>query len=194
MAGKLSQVYAFVDAAQLRSGLESIGAPWQDLSIPDVALAALRDIRRDRDGADMVISRVWIYDAISEDDQPSSDDEAVEQWLRRNNDEMDVHVRFGRLAGDPKKAKGRRQKGVDVQLAVDALTFASNGLFDVALFVTGDADFAPVVEAIRDKGPRVAIFSFRSSLSPVLREVADRVGYLWEDPATYAGWKLPPAD
>ena len=194
MAGKLSPVYAFVDAAQLRSGLESIGAPWQDLSISDVALAALPHIRRGRDGTDMVISRVWIYDAISEDDQPSSDDEAVEQWLRRNNDEMDVHVRFGRLAGDPKKAKRRRQKGVDVQLAVDALTFASNGLFDVALFVTGDADFAPVVEAIRDKGPRVAIFSFRSSLSPALREVADRVGYLWEDPATYAGWKLPPAD
>jgi uncharacterized LabA/DUF88 family protein len=194
MAGKLSQVYAFVDAAQLRSGLESIGVPWRDLRLMDLAVGGLQGIRRERDGTDMVINRVFVYDAISEDDQPSSDDEAVEQWLRRNNDEMDVHVRFGRLAGDPRKAKGRRQKGVDVQLAVDALTFASDGLFDVALFVTGDADFAPVVEASRDKGPRVAVFCFRSSLSTELREVADRVGYLPEDPATYAGWKLPPTD
>lgn len=53
---------------------------------------------------------------------------------------MDVHVRYGRLAGALRS--GRRQKGVDVQLAVDALNSAVDGVCDVAILVTGDADFA----------------------------------------------------
>jgi NYN domain len=40
------------------------------------------------------------------------------------------------------------QKGVDVQLAIDVLDFAHENRYDVAVLVTGDADFVPLVRRI----------------------------------------------
>lgn len=190
MAEKFLRVYAFIDGAQLRAGLQELGAKWEEVNLLDIAKVGLRGVGSKWQGLDMVVSRVFVYDAVG-DNTATKEEQAVERWLRRNGQQPDVHVRRGGLAGDPKKPRARRQKAVDVQLAVDAVTWASNGVFDVALLVTGDGDFAPVAEAVRDRGPLVALFCFESRLSPVLREAADRVGYLLTDPAAYDGWALP---
>ena len=177
------RTYAFFDGAYVREGLEAAGAAWQDLNLREVAYAAPSWVGNKWQELQMRIGRVFVYDAVPEG---APEDHDVERWLRRNGNEMDVHIRRGVLVGTPP-----RQKGVDVQLAVDALSLASNGVYDVALLVAGDGDLAPVVEAVRFKGPLVAVCCFRNSISRELRKEADRVGYLPDDPNAWAAWRLP---
>lgn len=183
------RVYAFFDGAHIRDGLAKMGVDWRDVDLSTVARAAIKWVGDSWQGLPLRMTRVWIYDAIP--DEGSKDDGEVEYWLTRNDRQADTHVRRGHLAGDPRKQSLRRQKAVDVQLAVDALEFSSQGVFDAALFVTGDADFVPVAESVRNKGYLVAVCSFRDKLAEVWKEVADRVGFLPDDPKAWDAWKLP---
>jgi uncharacterized LabA/DUF88 family protein len=56
----------------------------------------------------------------------------------------------------------QREKGTDVALAVDALQIGLDGKIDIAVLVTGDADFVPLVRALNKLGIRVfaAYFEF----------------------------------
>lgn len=61
---------------------------------------------------------------------------------------------------------GKREKCVDIALAVDMLHYATvQGAFDVAVLVSGDADFLPALVRTRQRGKRVAICSMRNSAS-----------------------------
>jgi uncharacterized LabA/DUF88 family protein len=182
---ELTRVYAFFDGGYVRRRLDEIGVDWTRTSLRDVAKVGLNYIGGGW-GAAMTLSRSFVYDAVPDGADESND--AVAKWLARTNREMDVHVKAGRLRGD---GQARRQKGVDIQLAVDALSFATSGILDVVMLVTGDADFAPLAMAVREKGPLVAVCAFRAGLSPLLMDAADRVGYLPSDPAAWAGWTLP---
>jgi len=52
------------------------------------------------------------------------------------------------------------QKGVDVQLALDVLDFAHSNRYDVAVLVTGDADFVPLVRRITSLGKQALLAHF----------------------------------
>jgi uncharacterized LabA/DUF88 family protein len=58
-----------------------------------------------------------------------------------------VHVELGNIVG-----KERRQKGVDVKLAVDMLTHAFRGNITRATLFAGDADFEPLIHALVNEG------------------------------------------
>jgi uncharacterized LabA/DUF88 family protein len=59
----------------------------------------------------------------------------------------------------------RKEKGVDVAMAVDALQIGLDGKIDVAVLVTGDGDFVPLVRALNKQGIRAvaAFFDFKDS-------------------------------
>lgn len=56
------------------------------------------------------------------------------------------------------------QKGVDVQLALDVLDLAHANRYDVAVLITGDGDFVPLVHRITSLGKQalLAHFSFEA--------------------------------
>ena len=56
------------------------------------------------------------------------------------------------------------EKGTDVALAVDALQVGLGGTIDIAVLVTGDGDFVPLVRALNKQGVRVlgAYFKFQT--------------------------------
>lgn len=58
-----------------------------------------------------------------------------------------------------------KEKGVDVALAVDALQVGLDGKIDVAVLVSGDGDFVPLVRVLNKHGIRVlaAYFDFTDS-------------------------------
>ncbi len=61
---------------------------------------------------------------------------------------------------------GTQEKCVDIALAVDMLHFAMvDGAYDVAVLVSGDADFVPALMRTRERGKQVAIASMRPSAS-----------------------------
>jgi uncharacterized LabA/DUF88 family protein len=51
----------------------------------------------------------------------------------------------------------RGEKGIDVALAVDALQVALDGKIDIAVLVSGDGDFVPLVRALNKQGVRVMV-------------------------------------
>ena len=55
------------------------------------------------------------------------------------------------------------EKGVDVALAIDALQVGLGNKIDIAVLVTGDGDFVPLVRALNKQGVRVlgAYFKFK---------------------------------
>jgi len=116
-----------------------------------------------------LLARTSYYDALP--DPSAAGSSALEDYWKAVEVLDDVHMGFGSLKGLRKKA---RQKGVDVQIAVDMLVGAFAGIFDIAILVAGDADFVPVVEEVKRRGVMVAIAASSSSLSDDLRRAADR--------------------
>ena len=79
---------------------------------------------------------------------------------------------LGRLEKRPGNHKA--EKGVDVKLAVDLVTNAFYGKFDVAIVVTNDADFVPAIMAVQEKGKAVYNVGFPKSKSFHLNRVCDK--------------------
>src|ERR1700694_2309857 len=177
--------YVFVDGAYVRESMAACSLDWSKLSVGAMADSLQRLLGNGWQGEGFTVARTFLYDAVLDpsdvDEEQASkgvDPKVVEAWLTKNNDQYDTHVRRGRLA----VKKPRRQKRVDVQLAVDALQFAYHGIYDVAILVAADADYAPLVEALRDLGKLVLLCLFeRRPYSEELAEVADRVGEIDSD-------------
>ncbi len=55
----------------------------------------------------------------------------------------------------PMPQAGSGEKGADVALAIDAMQVGLDGKIDIAVLVTGDADFVPLVRALMKQGVRV---------------------------------------
>ncbi|MEM2994524.1 MAG: NYN domain-containing protein [Candidatus Bathyarchaeia archaeon] len=64
------------------------------------------------------------------------------------------------------------EKGVDVALATDLIGMAWENAYDVAVIVSGDADYVGAVSKVMSKGKNVEVASFRKCLSKELREAA----------------------
>lgn len=73
------------------------------------------------------------------------------------------------------RTKARGSKRVDISLAVDMLSHAHRGNYDLAVLVAGDEDYVPLVEAVAAEGRRVALWFFNAGLSPALERLADHV-------------------
>jgi hypothetical protein len=64
-----------------------------------------------------------------------------------------------------KKPKGTEStKIVDITIAKDMLLHCYQDNYDVAILVSADADFVPVIEAVKRMGKRVCVASFRDAL------------------------------
>lgn len=66
---------------------------------------------------------------------------------------------------------GAKKADWDVGLAVDAIRIAN--AIDVVCLVSGDGDFCPLVEFLRNQGKRVEVYAFSSTTSSKLKEIAD---------------------
>ncbi|MHB8867482.1 MAG: NYN domain-containing protein [Thermoleophilia bacterium] len=162
--------YAYIDANYIRSTLKQAGQPgdfdpsglWPHLN----AYAA---------GRPVVPSRMFFYDAI---DEAASEDQRkqLQTYLEMVEEISCVAVVTGFVRAG--KRKRREQKGVDVQIAVDALEAALSGRADAIVLVAGDADFCPLAEAVRRAGAFMLVFGYKGSMSRELRHSADVVGYL----------------
>jgi len=136
--------------------------------------------------------KVFYYDCVDErasNDKGSEDSEcmrAQEERLDAIRNQPGWHVREGRLAGARKT--NRRQKRVDVLLAVEMLSHAFNKNMQEAILIAGDDDFTPLVEELLRHGTYVQVWSDRRSGSTHLVHTADagfRMGYPFY-------WRLAP--
>ena len=104
-----------------------------------------------------------VYSAWFQGLFPASD--ATEEQLRfeRNNYHDLMHA--GVEAKYLPMSQSQGEKGIDVALAVDAMQVGRDGKIDVAVLVTGDGDFVPLVRALMKDGTRIlaAFFEFQQN-------------------------------
>jgi uncharacterized LabA/DUF88 family protein len=173
--------YAYVDGGYVRAVLKQNNHPFDfnprrpsnETVLSAGALGA----------ADIVLTRVFYYDAIPEDEEERAQHEA---YLQRIESLPDTFV------GSPgylrhRKRRWREQKAVDVQLTVDAIEVAYSGHVQVITLIAGDLDFVPLVESIRRAGPHVIVGAYEDSLARELRAAADRV-VLFDHRLSFGEW------
>lgn len=65
------------------------------------------------------------------------------------------------------------EKGIDIMLATDLLLYGFQGLYDVAILVSGDGDFLYALQTAKNMGKHVEVAYFERNVSKDLQEVAD---------------------
>jgi uncharacterized LabA/DUF88 family protein len=118
------------------------------------------------------LQRIYYYNIRQESD--TNPNMGVEQakFLDSMYDTPYVEVRLGiwKQRGDIMV-----EKGVDVMLATDVVTNAYKDHYDTAIVVSGDADFYPALQAVKDVGKHIEVAAFDMNLSAESARVADVV-------------------
>jgi len=65
------------------------------------------------------------------------------------------------------------QKGTDVKIALTAMRYASRGLCDQIILITGDSGCSVMVEELQREGVLVSVASFKEYISGDLKRIAD---------------------
>jgi len=109
--------------------------------------------------------RIYYYNVLQDPSQyPDSHREQLD--LLRKTPYLEIRL------GSTKKTLGV-EKGIDVMIATDLLYFAWSGFYDVAILVSGDADFAYAIQAVKNMGKHVEVAYFESGISKDLLDIAD---------------------
>jgi uncharacterized LabA/DUF88 family protein len=140
--------------------------------------------------------RTYYYDAINYSNLKDESDEDRDKRIAAKqafhdyvSSQQGVHVREGHVRRSPAKKK-QEQKGVDVQLAVDALEHAARGNMEKAVLLTGDLDFEPLLNSLARMGVRTRLIYVSQHAPLELRQAADDVQkitleHFWQ-------WAAPP--
>lgn len=78
---------------------------------------------------------------------------------------------------------GMKKADWDVGIVVDAIRTASS--LDVIILCSGDGDFIPLVDYLKNQGKRVEILAFGKTTSSKLKDVADEFMDLDKNPNKY---------
>lgn len=114
--------------------------------------------------------RIYYYDAIV--DGGHIDYRNQRDFFDKIESARWFTVKLGDLVESSKK--GFKQKGVDILMAIDALTKAYEAQYDTAIFVIGDRDFLPLVEAVKGAGRKTIIVCHHDNTSIDLMACFDR--------------------
>ena|SRR5258708_1824937 len=122
--------------------------------------------------------RLFYYDCEDPEQRPGEDEGTFQARVgakKRIHNAIKFasfcHLRLGRLKGEGRRK--RRQKGVDVFLAVDAMEQAARGHMKRATIITGDGDFEPLVQSLVDLGIYVTVRAAKNTCSDTLISSAD---------------------
>jgi uncharacterized LabA/DUF88 family protein len=130
--------------------------------------------------------RVYYYDGICTDENDEEYNKHKEYFNSLKKRYFFLTVRLGEAV---RKLDGTfRQKGVDILMCVDALTMAYRNHYDTGLFLLGDRDFIPLIEAVKNAGKKTYLFNYVRKVSKELIQTFDfRFGFNKE---TMERWRI----
>ena len=114
--------------------------------------------------------RAYYYNILQDSERNSQAFQEQQQFLATLYNTPYLEIRLG-------TSKVRRdtvvEKGVDIMIATDLLQLAWNDLYDAAILISGDGDFAYALQAIKNIGKYAEVGAFDRNLAPELGQVAD---------------------
>ncbi len=159
--------YLFIDGGYARTAYQhAMHTVFDDFGEIDVAIIAQQ----------ARAFRTYYYDCLDETQGNTESDVQFQQrvetqrtYFERIRSMVGVHLQLGTLTG----TRPKRQKEVDVLLAVDMLTHGFNRNMTHAALLTGDLDFRPVVEALVRSGVYVEVWFEKTTAAKELYWAAD---------------------
>ena len=156
----LTRVIIFIDGSNLYHSLE------ENCKRFDVDFAALAaKLCKDRS-----LFRTYYYNVLRD---PERTPQAYQDQQKFLSALYNVPYLEVRLSGSKMRGDVAVEKGVDIMMATDLLRLAWEDIYDVAVLVSGDGDFAYAVQTIKNMGKHVEIAAFPANLSWELANVAD---------------------
>ena len=148
------RVAAFVDYHNTLHALRRVGR--------QIDLPALRDYLAE--GRHLV--EAFLYIATHPEPDQQQTDRATLHRLRQHG--FLIRTKVGQLLPN-----GRLKCDFDLEMALDVQEFVARTRPDIVVLVTGDGDFAPLVQRLRLQGVRVEVASTPGSVSASLRAMAN---------------------
>jgi uncharacterized LabA/DUF88 family protein len=136
------RVAIFIDGANL---LHSLSEEFNRINVDFELLA-----RKLVNGRDLV--RVYYYTALPDQNQDPERYRKQQKFVDALQRKPYFTVVLGRLE---RRATGYVEKGVDIAIAVDMLDLAFTNVYDTAIIISGDGDFAHAVEVVQRLGKHV---------------------------------------
>ena len=163
--GRQARVAVFIDGSNLYHSLE------ENCNRFDVDFAAFAE--KLCNGRPLF--RIYYYNVLRDADRNPQAYQDQQKFLTALYNTPYLEVRLGsyKLRGDVAV-----EKGIDIMLATDLLRMAWDNIYDVAILVSGDGDFAYAVQAAKDLGKHVEVAAFPANLSWDLVNVADNREFL----------------
>ena len=127
----------------------------------------------------LVVAKCYYIGIVRNHDRSEKSQKMVEsqQKLLSGLENDGYEVKRGKIVYDNKI----REKGVDVQIAIDLIIGAVENVYDVAVVVSSDTDLIPAIRYIRAKGKRVEYVGFSKAPSiGMIKESDDRILLLQE--------------
>ena len=156
-----AKVAIFIDGSNLYHALRSNFKRY-DLNFVEFASKLCGDRR---------LFRVYYYNILQDQGQHPEGSREQKDFLEALHRMPYLEVRLG----GTKIAQGIPvEKGIDIMLASDLLHFAWTNLYDVAILVSGDGDFAYALQTVKNIGKHVEVAYFENNISKDLLEVADQ--------------------
>lgn len=161
-------IYLFVDGANFRQYFNETMKRWVGHEV-EFEFAKIKEFF----GAE----KAFYYDCV--DDVRGVDETSIDFDARVNEQEEKLnnireiegcHVYLGSLAGSGKK---KRQKEVDVLLAIQMMEHAFRGNMQKAVLLSGDKDFRPLVESLVRLGLSIEVVGDKHHISQDLIHSAD---------------------
>ena len=114
--------------------------------------------------------RIYYYNVLRDPDRNPQAYQDQQKFLTAlyNTPYLEVRLGGSKIRGDVAV-----EKGVDIMLATDLLQLAWNDIYDTAVLVSGDGDFAYAVQAVKNLGKHVEVAAFPANLAWELANVAD---------------------
>ena len=182
----METTYLFIDGGYLKQAYADSVQPWFG-SAGEMDFRLLTDSFKAR--------KIFYYDCEDKDRRASESEsdfklrlKEQDEFFRKIRELPGCHVRLGQLVGS--KEKRRRQKEVDIRLAVDMMNHTVRRNMTKAMLLSGDRDFKPLVESLVDMGIHVELAADAKSASQDLAHAADSFKKItFED---YHSWSIKP--
>ena len=117
-------------------------------------------IARDRDLKD-----IFLYEGVVYPISP-----VKKKWYNdlKNNSGYVIKASFDKIT-----ANEAIEKKIDIKMAIDIISLAYENAYDKAVLVSGDGDFIPVVDKLKEMDKPIELWAFKYSLSHALM---DKIG------------------
>lgn len=172
----LERVMVFVDGAYLRELCKRFGGH-DDINFAHLSWVFIRMFETFTQGikpSQANLIRIYYYDAIV--DEKHTDYEAQKKYFELIDQQYAYTVKLGKLVRSPKTKF--KQKGVDILMAIDALTKAYRNHYETGMFLIGDGDFKPLIEAVKDAGKKtIGVFHQPTCSKDLARSFDMRIGF-----------------